>query len=230
MSFRYRVRKMGAGTTPYTTRPDLGPPLTEREIIDEIVQATSLTEGDIRSVLISIGRSLVTAARTGRPSESLFGLFRMGLSSGGSLVDPEQPVDVVELHPSLNLYPAAELQRGFLSGLTFERTGIDAERVPDIELVRNEANGQLDTYTPADALRIIGDDLKIDTADATQGVFLKPAAGPEVRLTRYLTNTSSALLTLVPASVSGPQTLLVRVRFGENLRQTVYGQTVTQAV
>ena len=84
--------------------------------------------------------------------------------------------------------------------------------------------------TPGDALRIIGDDLKIDTADATQGVFLKPASGAEVRMTRYLTNSIGTVLGLVPASLSGPKTLIVRVKYGDNLRQSVYGQTLTQAV
>ena len=64
---------------------------------------------------------------------------------------------------------------------------------------------------------------KLDPADATQGVFFKNAAGTEVRATRYFTSTGGTLLVLVPATLTGPQTLIVRVKYDGNLRETVYG-------
>ena len=61
----------------FTTRPDLGPPLTEAEVIDEITHASTLSQGDVVSVLTNLRRILVRAAHLTRPSEPLFGLFCM---------------------------------------------------------------------------------------------------------------------------------------------------------
>jgi len=223
MAFRYRVRRMGAQEGSFTTRPDLGQPLTEREVIEELVQASSVSEGDVRSVLTNLRRVLVNAAQLTRPSEPLFGLLRLGLSCGGKLTDPEGELTADQLAPYLNLYASAELQSQFRTGLTVERSGVDSERAPDLETVRNDATGALNSYTPGDVLRLNGDDLKLDPTDDTQGVFFRDSAGAEVRATRYVTVTEGQILVLVPGTLTGPQTLIVRVKYGTNLRQTTLG-------
>ncbi len=91
MPLRYRVRKMGAGTVNYTTRPDLAAPLTESEVVDELIQSSAISEGDVRSVLTNLRRILVNAAQQSRPSESLFGLFLGGGESFDDLFDPLKP-------------------------------------------------------------------------------------------------------------------------------------------
>ena len=214
---------MGAQEGSFTTRPDLGQPLTEREVIEELVQASSVSEGDVRSVLTNLRRVLVNAAQLTRPSEPLFGLLRLGLSCGGKLTDPEGELTADQLAPYLNLYASAELQSQFRTGLTVERSGVDSERAPDLETVRNDATGALNSYTPGDVLRLNGDDLKLDPTDDTQGVFFRDSAGAEVRATRYVTVTEGQILVLVPGTLTGPQTLIVRVKYGTNLRQTTLG-------
>ncbi len=213
---------MGAQEGSFTTRPDLGQPLTEKEVIEELVQASSVSEGDVRSVLTNLRRILVNAAQLTRPSEPLFGLFRLGLSCGGKLTDPEGELTADQLAPYLNLYASAELQSQFRTGLTVERTGVDSERVPDLETVRNDATGALNSYTPGDVLRLNGSDLKLDPTDNSQGVFFRNSAGAEVRATRYVTVTDGQILVLVPATLTGPQTLIVRIKYGPNLRQTTF--------
>ncbi len=51
MAFRYKVVKKKIGTSPYTTRPDLGTPLTEEEFILRIQESSSMGLGDIKSNL-----------------------------------------------------------------------------------------------------------------------------------------------------------------------------------
>lgn len=77
MAFRYRIVKKSVGTSPYTTRPDLGSPLTEVEVIREIEAATSITGGDVKNALTTLRRILLSAALSGRPSELLFDLLRI---------------------------------------------------------------------------------------------------------------------------------------------------------
>jgi len=44
MAFRYRVRRMGDQDGSFTTRPNLGQPQTEKEVIEELVQASAISE------------------------------------------------------------------------------------------------------------------------------------------------------------------------------------------
>jgi hypothetical protein len=44
MAFCYRVQCMDAQEGKFTTRPDLGQPFTEREGIEELVQASAFSE------------------------------------------------------------------------------------------------------------------------------------------------------------------------------------------
>jgi hypothetical protein len=228
MSFRYRIRKLGTTQGSFTTRPDLSQPLTEEEVIEELVQNSAISAGDVRSVFTNLKRILVNAAQLTRPSEPLFGLFRMGLSSGGTLTDPEQSLTFEALAPSLNLYASADLQNAFRMGLVTERTGVDTARAPDLETVRNDLTGALNTYTPGDVLRISGGDLKLVPTDLEQGVFFRNAAGVEVRAARYITVTDGLILLTAPATLTGPQTLIVKVKYQENLRQTTFDEILAQ--
>ena len=102
------------------------------------------------------------------------------------------------------------------------------ERFPEIETVRNDLTGALNSYTPGDVLRINGNDLKLNPADPAQGVVFRGASGTEVRATRYVTVTDGQILVLVPGTLTGPQTLMMRTRSGVNQRQTTFDTVLTQ--
>jgi hypothetical protein len=230
MSFRYRIVKKSIGNSPYTTRPELGTSLSESELIQSVVGATSLTEGDIRNVLISVRHVILEAARSGRNTDILFDFFRVSLNSGGAIDDPEQSLSIDDIDPRMNIYLALGLQEAFKTNLSLERVGMAGERVPEIELVRNLANDSLDTYTPSNVLRITGKNLKINKADVQQGIFLTGLKSQEtVRLEQYIDNTGGMLTALTPATIEGEQRLSVRVLIGNNLRETIYGTVLQQA-
>ncbi len=123
--------------------------------------------------------------------------------------------------PAANIAAAyiCNLLGQFRTGLTVERTGVDTERLPEIEIVRNHATGVLNSYRPGDVQRINGNDLKLNPADRAQGVLFRGTSGPEVRATRYVTVTDGQILVLVPSTLTGPQTLIVRVKYDGNLRE-----------
>ena len=124
----------------------------------------------------------------------------------------------------------SDLQGQFRTGLTVERAGVDTERFPEIETVRNDLTGALNSYTPGDVLRIHGNDLKLNPANPAQGVLYRGTSGPEVRATRYVTVTGGQILVLVPAALTGPQTLMVRILYGVNLRQTTFDTVLAQGI
>jgi len=120
------------------------------------------------------------------------------------------------------------MQGQFRTGLTVECAWVDTERFPEIETVPNDPTGALNSYTPGDVLRINGNDLKLNPADPAQSVFFRGTSGPEVRATRYVTVTDGQILVLVPAALIGPQTLMVRILYGVNLRQTTFETVLAQ--
>ena len=132
--------------------------------------------------------------------------------------------------PAANIAAAyiCNLLGQFRTGLTVERTGVDTERLPEIEIVRNHATGVLNSYQPGDVQRINGNDLKLNPADPAQGVVFRGASGTEVRATRYVTVTDGQILVLVPGTLTGPQTLMMRTRSGVNQRQTTFDTVLTQ--
>ncbi len=229
MAFRYRIVKMSIGTAPYTTRPEVNSPLTEAEVIRDIEAATSMTIGDVKNALASLRRVLIAAAQSGRSSEVLFDLFRIGLSSGGALDDPEAAVDVDTIDPRMTVYLAASVQKEFRTQVKLERAGMVGDRVPQLEFVRNLATDNVDAYTPGNVLRITGDLLKVDKSDPTQGVFFKSKDdGTEIRMSQYIDNTKGTLTVLIPPDIAGPQQLIVRAKFGSQLRETIYSGILVQ--
>ena len=122
----------------------------------------------------------------------------------------------------------SDLQGQFRTGLTVERAGVDTERFPEIETVRNDATEAPNSYTPGDVLRIHGNDLKLNPANPAQGVFFRGASRPEVRATRYVTVTDGQILVLVPAALTSPQNLMVRIKYGVNQRQTTFDTVLAQ--
>lgn len=229
MAFQYRLKHIAVGPAPYTTRPDLAPAATQEEIVELMSKQSGVSPGEILNVMATLRSVLIANARDSRPTEALFDLFRVALSSGGVVQDPEQALSVQDIGPSMNLYFSAGAQTEFVTGLEVQRTGIDTARAALIDLVRNDKTDSLDHYTPGDVLRITGGNLKLVESDATTGVFLTPiAGGAEVRATRYVTNTEGTLAVLVPAAIAGAQRLTIRVKFGTNLRETIYGTPLVQ--
>jgi hypothetical protein len=223
MPFNYVVRKMGLPGSGYTTRPSYGTPISENELLDILVNSSAVSRGDILSIFNNAFGFLVSGAKEGRPSDLLFNYFRVGFSCGGGFDDPNKDLTIDDIKPVLHLYLANEAQNVFRANLALQKIGIDPERQPYIDLVRNELNHNLDSYTPGDAIRVQGHDLKFDPNDNAQGIFLTDSQMTTIRLQRYLTCTTNTVVALIPLNLAGPQTLTIKVKYGQNLRQTVHG-------
>ena len=233
MSFQVKVRRINLPNTGgeiYTTTPDLGEPATQQQILTQMQARSAFTEGDIINVITTLFDVLLEEGAQTRGTEVLFDSFRIGVSSGGNFSDPETPLSVELIRPTLNIYLAAPLQKRFRNGLTLERTGIESARAPLISLVRDDRTNEIDQYTAGDVLRINGRNLKPNTANAQEGVFLTPeAGGTEVRVTRYIETSDENLAVLIPTGLTGGQRLTVRVQFGAVLRSTTHQEVLTPA-
>ena len=86
-------------------------------------------------------------------------------------------------------------------------------RGPYVAAVTDMMTGNADTYTPGGLLELRGARLKFDASQSDEGIFLRPAAGgPEVRADRYLVVFPQTIQAQAPATLTGPQRLLVRRR------------------
>ncbi|MGK7905386.1 MAG: DUF4469 domain-containing protein [Hormoscilla sp.] len=229
MTFRYRIIKKSIGTAPYTTRPDLGPALTQAEVVRQLSSFTALTEGEVTNVFNSLFQVLLTAALAGRPTEILFGGFRISLSCGGAIDDLEQTLTIEDINPQVTIHLGSSFQKRFLADVTLERTGVVGEKVPEIDYTFNSTTESNDTYTPGGPMRIVGDHLKFSKSDSQQGIFFRSQTdGTEVRASLYIEVTNGNTIFIVPSEVTGDQKLIVRVKYGNNLRETVYQATLPQ--
>ena len=86
-------------------------------------------------------------------------------------------------------------------------------RGPCVAAVTDLMTGTADVYTPGGLLELRGSRLKFDAGQSDEGVFFRPAAGgPEVRADRYLVVFPKTIQVVAPATLTGPQRLIVRRR------------------
>ncbi len=86
-------------------------------------------------------------------------------------------------------------------------------RGPYVAAVIDLMTGTADAYTPGGLLELRGSRLKFDAGQSDEGVFFRPAAGGvEVRADRYLVVFPKTIQAQVPATLTGPQRLIVRRR------------------
>jgi hypothetical protein len=86
-------------------------------------------------------------------------------------------------------------------------------RGPYVAAVTDLMSGNADAYTPGGLLELRGARLKFDVTQSDEGVFFRPAAGgAEVRADRYLIVFPKTIQAQVPATLTGPQRLIVRRR------------------
>ncbi len=84
---------------------------------------------------------------------------------------------------------------------------------PNVVQVTDLMTHTRDVYTAGGLLELNGSRLKLDEAQADEGVFFTPAGGgPEVRADNYLHIYPKTIQVVAPATLTGPQRLTVRRR------------------
>ncbi|NEP39710.1 MAG: DUF4469 domain-containing protein [Okeania sp. SIO2H7] len=190
---------------------------------------TGLTEGQIENVINSLFKVLQTAALAGRPTEILFDSFRMSLSCGGAIDDLEQTITIEDIDPQVTIHLSSSFQKEFLANVVLQSAGVAGERAPEIQYTVNSVTENNDTYTPGAPMRLAGDDLKFQKSDVEQGIFFRSETdGTEVRSSLYIEVTNGNVIFMVPSELAGDQKLIVRVKYGKQLRETVYNITLPQ--
>lgn len=142
------------------------------------------------------------------------GLVQISPRVAGVWANAGSPFDPAAHKRTVDLVPTAAFREA-LEGVGVRVLGTKSSGA-EITLITDTASGRTDgTLTVGDDIIIEGSKIKVDEADAEQGVFIVDGAGAEHKVVRRLSvNKPSQIIARVPADVpEGACTVLVRTRY-----------------
>lgn len=224
-TFRYHIAPKSTGG--FTTRPIKGEAETEAEILATLAADTGLTAPQCEAVVRSFLNKLLACSAGCGWSPLLFGLISFRPTSGGSSPDPDGFHNADDINAGVSLAFTAEAIRQWRSTLTLESMGQVGKITPLIDSVIRQSDKAVDKYTALGLCQLRGDYLDFDPSDTNQGIFLKPGAGAEVRVTEYGGIEPTSVIFLVPAGMTGPVTVRVASFINGSVRTYTYTNTIT---
>lgn len=225
-TFQYNTRQNPHGG--YTTSAVKGQAISDSELLNHIATEAGTTAAITEAVLRGFVHHITHCTAGCIYSNNFLGLLRFFPTSGGSSPSPDGFQNAADINADIALTLTADVIRDWQEGLTLEHLGELGKVLPNIDSILNQANGALNKYAPGDMIQIRGDNLKFDRSDVQQGLFLKPAAGAEVRCTSYADIEPQSFTAIVPAALSGDLTVRMAAKINGSLRTFTYGATLTE--
>jgi hypothetical protein len=226
-TFQYNVAPNSNGG--FTTRPVIGTLLTEQAFIERMITLTGLTKEQCESATDAIFDIICACASGCDHATDIRGRFRFRPTSGGSAPAPDGFNNPDEINADVAISLTAAKRDAWRSSLTLESMGEVGKLSPLIDSVLSQENGQADVYVPGTMLVLNGSNLRFDKTDVQQGVFVRSGNNPEVRLTVYGTVTPTSLSVLMPATLTGPQTIRIAAFINGSVRSFTYMTPVAQS-
>jgi len=182
--------------------------------LDHCATASTVGRADALAVVEMMAGWIEANAGDGREVDfGPLGQTRLGM--GGVFDENEPSIRPDEWRLTIGWQVARRLRRRV--DQVAKKAGLDRRprpnRGPYVAAVTDLMTHTRDTYTPGGLLELLGSRLKFDAAQADEGVFFTPAAGgAEVRSDNYLQVFPKTVQAIVPATLTGPQRLIVRRR------------------
>lgn len=225
-TFKYHTRQGSQGG--YTTSAVKDQPIPDADLLNHIATEAGTTPQVAEAVLRGFVHHITHCSAGCVYSNNFLGLLRFSPTSGGSSLSPDGFQNAADINADIALTLTAEVIRDWQAGLTLQHMGEQGRVLPLIDSILNQANGALNQYAPGNLIQIRGNNLKFDRNDVLQGLFLKPAAGAEVRCTVYADIEPTRFTALVPAALSGDLTVRMAAKINGSLRTFTYGAALTQ--
>ena len=224
-TFTYHPAPKSSGG--FTTRAALGDAVTTDSITAQVATATGLTPVQVESAVKTFFQTLLACSAGCGWSNNLYDIVRFRPTSGGSSPQPDGFHNADDINADVALSYTKEAIDAWRATLTLESLGEVGKVTPIIDTILNQDTGEADKYTPGSLIQLRGDNLKLNRADITQGVFFKAGAAAEVRATSYADIEPLSLTVLVPASLSGPLTVRVAAHINGSVRSYTYTNLIT---
>ena len=225
-TFKYNTRQGSQGG--YTTSAVKDQPIPDADLLGLIATQAATTPEIAEAVIRALVHHITACSAGCVYSNGFLGLLRFAPTSGGNSPSPDGFQNPAEMNADIALTLTADVIRNWQATLTLEHLGEVGRVLPLVDSVRNQVNGNLNQYIPGDMIQVRGNNLKFDRDDTQQGLFLKPAAGAEVRCTSYADIEPQTFTALVPAALSGPLTARMVAKINGSLRTFTYGTPLVQ--
>lgn len=225
-TFRYNTGPMANGK--FTTRAVVGAVINQATLDTNVAALTGVPVDKCPLVFIAYLRQFLTCAQTGGWADEAYEVLRMKPTAGGSQVGPDDFHTPDDINAGVSLSYTSAAIAAFRSTLTLERHEDMGFLTPVIDNIMCTDTDMLDHYVIGGGIRLEGSNLKFSKANVLEGIFAKPAAGAEVRLTTYLSITDTEILAVVPAALSGPLTIRAAAAVnGATVRSFTYSTPIT---
>lgn len=224
-TFKYNVAPKSSGG--FTTRAVRGNPADQTALLAMIASETGTTPAQSEAVLRAFFNKVLLCATGCDWSPDFLGLINFRPTSGGSSTLPDGFHNADDINADVALSFTAETIRQWRSTLSLESMGEVGKVTPVIESVIRQSDKAVDKYTPGGLIELRGEYMNLNPTQVTQGVFLKPVAGAEVRVAEYAGITPTSIIILVPAALSGALTVRIATFINGSVRSFTYTNSLT---
>jgi nucleoid DNA-binding protein len=225
MTIQYEVTENPLQEGTYFPRVVPGDTVPMPRTLKAIVRETGVSRTDVKAVLDATAQRVQLALLEGN-AIALEGLGIFSLSMSETLDSVEDKISD-EMDLRVNVRVDADLINAVKKDADYEKVTLP-ERAPVLTGFLDVATGQENAYTAGSIAHITGEDLTFDAGAADEGVFFVADDETETRATVYSDVGSTRVAFLVPADLSGEQSVEIRTRYGtQRLRSGGYRPTVT---
>lgn len=228
MPIRYQMVENKLKPGAYYARVGGGRRVGLDEMIGHVVVKTALSAADMRGAVLALNEEIVAVLAAGDVAViDGLGTFRLSLS--GSFDSPEAIVTRENAQPNIVIQRDKSMLSTVIALAEYARM-VAAIKSPVINRFYDVASCAFDRYTPGSVVRLKGKHLKFDPAQTDEGVFVTDGL-TETRLTLYSEITSRRIDALLPPTLHGPLTVIVRTRYapGGEMRTGRHHRTVNPA-
>ena len=200
---------------------------------DLIADMTSRGSTVTRAEVVSIWEEFTLAIkiRLGRGENISTPLFYIGQDIQGDFDSEDDSFEPSRNTVVFNIATTEELKK-VAADISTQKVAAN-KPMPVIKTFTDHASNTATTVTPGNTARVTGQNLKVDTTDATQGVFILPVVGgAETKIASFIDNQPSTLTFLLPTGLpAGTYELEVRVKLykSKELREARYSEALTVA-
>jgi hypothetical protein len=228
MSIRYQIVANPFAPGAYVARVVPRRRVGLEALIASIAQRTSLGPTDMRAAVALLIEEVQLVLMAG-DTAVIDGLATFSVSLSGSFTTPDTIIARESAQLNLAVQGDVRLRASVAASASYTRL-VRNTKAPILGSAYDVATARFNHYTPGSVVRLLGDHLKFDPAQADEGVFLC-SGGAETRMTIYSAIGRRRLDVLVPATVSGEQQVVVRTRYTSHgeLREGRFAETLHQA-
>ncbi|MBC8081749.1 MAG: DUF4469 domain-containing protein [Hymenobacter sp.] len=213
MPIRYSLieNKLTAAPDDYRGQVQHNASVSIEEMLGKIARpGSTITAAEGLAFWEELSQAIVAEVQAGNRVVS--DLFVVSLGLTGTFDSSQDRFDSARHQLRVRVAPGLRLRRAE-QGLSVEQVRADTVQPRPDALEDFASDTTNDRLSPGGMARLTGERLKFEPTDATQGVFLLAANGPETRVTQVKTNRPGELLFGIPAALpAGQYRVVVRAK------------------